>query len=215
MYKFTAEHRSITCRHEAAHAVIFSLGGYCIYKVEVAPEGASEWNTTRKDNSIIDNLSGYCSFYYNPKILEFVSKLTPPDDQNQTFICDTKSFGEKMLEVGKAKEAEYLRTIRAYIVAALAGPVAEKIYVNDEKYTQNLRWPSDIHKAEALCKYLPNPSEREDLFHETVRVLREPAIWEKVENLAVNLEQSGEIEGCKLRSYLPEQRKNWPHYPNP
>ena len=55
--------RWVACVHEAAHAVIASLGGACVYEIAVAPVGSGEWegDYDEYDKSVSHLVrAGYC-----------------------------------------------------------------------------------------------------------------------------------------------------------
>lgn len=204
MCKLTTEDRFSVCVHEAAHAVILSLGGFYLHKVEVAPEGVSEWTTTGINGDCIDVFGGIC-ISHNTLL---VSHLVQWDDEKKMFIPDTNRFSKIMLNFGKYEVAEERRKIRAYIVGTLAGIVAEVVFGKGERKIDSPN--HDVEIAKAMSCFLPRPDESEYLANETERVLREPEIWEKVLCLARALELSGALEDHELRSFLPKKRKNWP-----
>jgi hypothetical protein len=54
----TREERKAVCVHEAGHAVLHALGGAFVYRVAVAPEGATEWTTTARKGEALADLVG-------------------------------------------------------------------------------------------------------------------------------------------------------------
>ena len=59
--------RRLTCVHEAAHAVMYALGGYKIAQVAVAPEGATNWTVKLRKGNVLHDLWGVCEkFEDNP-----------------------------------------------------------------------------------------------------------------------------------------------------
>jgi len=199
----TKEDRFTVCIHEAAHAVILSLGGL---KVEVASECVSEWTTTGINGDCIDVFGGICI----SRNTLLVSRLVQWNDEKKMFIPDTNQFYEIMLKVGKYEVAEHRRMIRAYIVGTLAGIFAKVEFGKGESKIDSPI--HDVEIAKAMSSFLPHRDELEELAKETKRVLREPDIWEKILTLARSLELLGVIEARELFSYLPEKRKNWPRF---
>ena len=60
---YDEKERWVACVHEAAHAVIASLGGACVYEIAVASVGSGKWEGDYEDHDkSVSHLvrAGYC-----------------------------------------------------------------------------------------------------------------------------------------------------------
>jgi hypothetical protein len=206
--RLSREERRVTCVHEAGHAVLHALGGAFVYRVAVAPEGATDWTTTARKGQMMTDLWGVCES--SGTLAEMFIRWVPDD---LCMAADRVMFENTLRRLdertpGSGREAR--RQVRAHAVAALAGPAAEAIFKGEAPALCEGNWGpnDDVTRAEALCWLLPWRTERDHLEALTVRTLRDPAVWALVLRLADALERTGDLE--ELREYLPAPVPNWP-----
>lgn len=155
VYRLSREVRRVTCVHEAGHAVLHALSGAFIYRMAVAPEGASDWTTTGRKGDAMADLWGVCEPSGSPG-LGFVHC----DAEDLRLVADRTAFAAMLqLMEANAKGAmrEGYRQIRAHVCGAMAGPVAEQIFKGEEPDHAEVEWVQfdDRMRAEALCLLLP------------------------------------------------------------
>jgi hypothetical protein len=215
LYALTAERRRAVCVHEAAHAILHALGGAWVYRVAVAPEGATEWQTTGRKGEALSDLWGLCS---------------PADCPGQWFVrwdpdecqvsADRKRFGDllAMMEANRrGSKREQWRQIRAHVCAVLAGPAAEQMHEGEaDPYLDEGEGGAfdDITKAQVYAWLLPWRAEIDHLAAVTVQALRQPEVWALVLRLADELQRVGDLEDEALLPFLPAQAAvDWPPSP--
>lgn len=203
------EERRAMCIHEAGHAVLHALGGAIVYRVAVAPVGATEWTTTARKGAALADLWGVCE----------VSDLMAGwclkwHEEDRSLVGDRSGF-VKMLRVleghTKGSQREQYRQTRAHVCGLLAGPAAEQMFNGEEPYLSSEgEWDKfgDCTKADGLAWLLPWRTDREHLEALTVQTLRNAEVWALVLRLADALEQAGDLSD--LRGYLPTPMPNWP-----
>jgi len=120
--KLTKELCHITCIHEAAHAVVFALGGVFVYSVEVAPEGAESWSSISRKGTHQDDLWGSCATSDVPGGL-----WLRWDNEEGCYTFDKGGFREFRKLLPRKAKALQTRAIRAFGCGFLAGPMAEMI----------------------------------------------------------------------------------------
>lgn len=219
VFRLTRDRRRAVCVHEAGHAVIHALGGSAIYRVAVAPEDASEWATTGRKGSALVDLWGVCE----PSDLGMVAMFMrwEPGEfsvDRPAFRRHLRQLADLMREHGRPESfrREMYRMIRAHVCGALAGPVAEELYLGIEpsigEPNYYAEWPDDFGQAQMLAWLLPWRSELDHLHVATVQMLRRPEVWAFVLALADELERAGEVaDGIEL--YLPAPAAGWPPSP--
>jgi len=213
---FSAHDRRITCVHEAAHAVVASLGGLFVYSVEAAPVGATDWTTTGRKGGVVSDVWGLCS----------TSDLAAPYSLALRWNAD-----ESTLEVNRAIVHQYLailarpyraecyRAARAYVCMALAGPIAESILAGEdppywpESEAYWIGSPDDVHVAESVARLLPFRNELDHAIEVTTAELVEH--WDRVIRVADALEQAGKLEDEleHLLTYPAKRPPTWPPSP--
>ena len=206
---FSAHDRRIVCVHEAAHAVVASLGGLFVYSVEVAPVGATDWTATGRKGDVISDSLGLCS----------TSDLTMPYSLALRWNADESTLeGNRAIVrhylamLARPQRAECYRAARAHVCLVLAGPIAEAILDGEEPpyWFESECWgtgtPDDVHIAEAISWLLPFRNELDHAIEVTTAALVEH--WDCVIRVADALEHAGKL-GDELGHLLPNQA-NWP-----
>jgi hypothetical protein len=219
-YVLTKKHRYEVCIHEAAHAVIYALGGHDVYSIEVAPVAVEEWVTQDRKGGQRSDLWGICRTS-DPGVIW----LFHWDKDKAGYVCDKQGYIDylKSIQSQLGPRATHIardsrRRLRAWICGSIAGPMADAIYVGDKtgeiwlepEYTLG----EDLTVAQAMSRFLPYGNEYDHLANITESVLREPEIWKMVLTLAGELEQTGCLNSDDraetLQQHLPPCRKNWP-----
>jgi hypothetical protein len=208
----TRERRRAVCVHEAAHAVIHALGGAWVYRVAVAPEGATEWQTTDRKGRDMADLWGVVEMSGCPAAL-FIRH-----DEGGFLAGDRRGFNgmARMLADHKPRApAELRRQVRAHVCGALAGPAAEQLREDPhgEPFLGDSCTDDDEGVAEALSWLLPQRGEFDRLAALTVETLRRPDVWAAVHRLADTLERAGELDDEALSPFLPMAVPHWPPGP--
>ena len=217
----TKELRRAVCVHEAGHAIIHALGGDFIYRVAVAPEGATDWQVEGRKGSTLTDLWGVCS----PSDLGMAIMFMKWDEAEWAYRTDRTGFNafHKLLdrqarEQGmRAGALAYQRNaLRRHLFGALAGPIAEALYLGEDAQVATSPYiqyeGDDISKAFAYSCLLPWRNEYEHAQELTEKTLRRPDVWEMVMRLADELERVGDIEEG-LEAFLPARVPNWPPSP--
>lgn len=211
-YRLTAQERRRTCVHEAAHAVIFALGGATVYDLAVAPEGSTGWTFTGRKGGLSSDLWGICSpsDMYLPMRWSEDASAYELDSAGWSQLRKAISEFPNGKRVGRAQ----LTCIRAHACAALAGPLSELLLDGgQDPYIEPL-WErgEDATLAAGYCRFLPYWNEYEHLTEVTVAALREPDIWARVISLADALGIAGHMQQS-VDAFLPQRRDEWPSSP--
>lgn len=210
-FALTAESRRGVCIHEAAHAVLYALGGAWVYRVAVAPEGATDWSTISRKGAAMYDLWGMCSASDSPGWM-FIRW----DDDMGELNADRTQFGAMLAAMAlhrPASKPEMYRQIRAHVVASLAGPAAEQLHNGvAEPYLSEGDWTpeDDITKAQAQAWLLPGRAEFDRLAVLAVETLRRADVWACVLRLADELQRVGDMEDEALLPFLPAGVPSWP-----
>lgn len=209
MNTLTSDERRITCFHEAAHAVVFAIGGAIVDSVEVAPLGATNWETNAENGAAISDLWGVCRGGDRGDAGMFIH--WSDDAGYQVDVRGHRAWRRK--HDNQRQRSVIYRHLRRYICGVLAGPVSELIYngfsmegILIDACEDSIDPAYDLTIATAHSRLLPFRNEFDNLASATVRLLSEPETWQRVSRLAEYLEAAGEIEGEKLQSYLPDAR---------
>jgi hypothetical protein len=214
--RLTRERRRAVCVHEAGHAVMHALGGAIVYRVAVAPEGATDWQTTGRKGTPMVDLWGVCEPAGHSGEL-----CIRWDAESGDYGADRRLFAElqrlsAQLPGGRQVRAETLRILRAHLCATLAGPAAEQLHLGEDEPWLDTEgewgvW-DDAKAAQCLDWLLPWRGEIEHLHGVTVAALRRPDVWACVQRVADELERRGDIEeGLEL--LLPKPSPAWPPSP--
>lgn len=211
-YALSAEVRRRVCIHEAGHAVLHALGGAFVYRVAVAPVGATQWQTTARKGEHLVDLWGLCSPSDGPGTMHIRW-----DKDEGEWSADRVGFLriQNMIEArfpGSKREA--WRQVRAQVCGSLGGPAAEFIYLGQDPWLDyDGEWGvfDDAKSAQAHACLLPWRGELEYLHDLTVQTLKRPDVWSFVTRLADALEVAGDMED--LSGFLPAAVKNWPPSP--
>ena len=208
------ERRRAVCVHEAAHAVIYALGGAWVYRVAVAPEGSAEWRTAGRKGAELADLLGVCCPSDSPATM-FIRW----DAEECAATADRRRFAEllaMMEEHCRGYKREQWRQVRAHVCAMLAGPAAEQLHERPDE--EPYLWEGDcgefddITKAEAHCWLLPWRGEFAHLAALTIETLRRPDVWALVLAVADRLEAVVDLEE-ELMPLLPTAAPDWPPSP--
>jgi hypothetical protein len=210
----TKQRRREVCIHEAAHAVIYRLGGAFVYRVAVAPEGCSEWVTEGRKGATLTNLWGVCSTSDPPTFALLSMKW---DESLGDYHCDRQGFARISRQIEATADRpgfafELRRQVRAFVCGLLAGPLADSILEGADDPWLEPEWGDgpgeDRTLACAFARLLPFNREYDHLAQVTIEALRRPDIWQKVITLADELERVGDIED--VDPFLPEWDRSWP-----
>lgn len=209
------EHRRAACIHEAAHAVMHALGGGYVYRVAVAPEGATDWRTVGRKGAELSNLFGVCCPADSPAIGFFRW-----DDDECAMGVDRAGFCEmlRMLETHRrGSKREVWRQLRAHVCGSLAGPAADQLHErpDEEPFLDEGEFGTfdDIASAQAHAWLLPWRFEFAHLAAVTVATLRRPDVWALVLSVADRLEEVGDLDDGALMPLLPLPAPDWPPSP--
>lgn len=208
-YTLTRALRRAVCIHEAGHAVMYALGGVWVHRVAVAPEGATEWQTTGRKGALLTDIWGVCEPSGGPGSMHIRW-----DPESGDWSADRAGFLriQGMLEEHRpGSKRDTWREIRAHVCGVLGGPAAEQIHEGQTPwldYEGKLGVFDDAKNAQTQAWLLPWRGELEHLHELTVQALRHPDVWVLVVRLADALETVGDVED--LRGYLPAPVPNWP-----
>jgi hypothetical protein len=209
----TRERRRAVCVHEAAHAVIHALGGAWVYRVGVAPEGATDWRTVDRRGRDMGDLWGVCEVSGCS-----TAAICIGDDGWGGLMADRRRFRDLLRGLGahrRRSPAELRRQVRAQVCGMVAGPAAEQLHASPdaEPYLGDSSTDDDEGAAEALSWLLPQRGEFYRLAALTVETLRRPDVWAAVHRLADTLERAGELDDEALSPFLPVAVPHWPPGP--
>ena len=210
MYQLTREDRYKVCVHEAAHAVIFALGGLFIERLEVAPEGCINFSTVSRRGLTTTDLWGHCTPIHMLNLFEFVHW----NENSDCYIAD-KAGWKEMLKL-KSRELVSIakHAVRVLICGYLAGPIADEIQ-EGEALDHGPAWlePTgqerhDLDKAYGLSQLSVWRNEYGALAALTEQTLRRPNVWAMVVKLACELERVGDMRN--FDGFLPDAVAGWP-----
>ena len=222
MQPLTKEKRRAVCVHEAGHAIIHALGRNFIYRVAVAPEGATEWACEGRKGGTLTDLWGVCQ----PSDLWDPYMFMSWDEDEWEYRVDRAGFTAMLKDRTRQVREQGMRVdaltaernaLRRALFGALAGPIAEALHQGECPYdaTFPAGWYDeghDISKAIAFSRLLPWRNEYEHAVELTKRTLDQPDVWAMVLRLADELERVGNIEDG-IEAFLPAPVPNWPPSP--
>ena len=215
---FTSDFRRKVCIHEAGHAVIHALGGEAIRGLAVAPVGCESWTFSTDIGVVVRDLFGICELDYSGLSTMYLEW----DDDQLRYRANRKEFNNvhrSLLALlgasrGKKALANMRRLVRLRVCGALAGPIAEAHFENNEFdvwEVEGWREPtSDVELAEGLSQLLPFRREFEHACDVTSETLKRPKVWSSVLALADILERRGRLGEKEIAEYLPKADVNWP-----
>jgi hypothetical protein len=205
----TREMRRAVCVHEAGHAVMFALGGAWVYRVAVAPEGATEWSALGRKGAHLADLWGVCCPSDSPGF-----RYVHWDEESGDWGADLASFlriQNFLEEQHPGSKREGWRQVRAHVCGSLGGPAAEQIHDGVAPWLDSCGESSDgfddAKNAQAHAWLLPWRGELEHPRTLTVQTLKRPEVWALVIRLADALELAGDMEN--LTGFLPAPVENW------
>jgi len=195
--------RLASCAHEAAHAVVFSLGGFVCTSIAVAEPGES---LGLPDGS---KAAGYCEMPLS--LNEHFSKLEwNGTEYRPTFDAVLWKALWSKHDANKART-----TFRAIMVGHLAGPVASAIFNGDSRIGYPIGDGLDFSRAVGFAKFLPygHQEEIENAWEVTRLTLANPKVWSLILCLASTLSEAGQLRGNNLVRFLPSTKAPWPPAP--
>ncbi len=219
--RLTPERRWEVCVHEAAHAVIHSLGGAWAYQIAVAPTGVSSWTFTGRKGSTSTDLWGA---YQGADLPLGVFACIEWD--GAYFEADKNAYrryvARDVADARSARQArlireEHHRQLRAYIANLFAGPLTAQI-LDGEHFRPGLQPhdcspDDDVQKAWGLACLLPGAQgvELEHIETQTMAALQRADVWGAVQDLARQLEHDGVVDD--FDGFLLEPVTGWPFSP--
>lgn len=208
-YRLTAGARRLTCIHEAAHAVMAALGGSNIYRLAVAPCGATEWAVlSSKGPHVLNGLWGVCQATDAWLLYMFLDwdEGSGCYRLNNASLASMGAFGFKSMR----------STARAEICMLLAGIAAEAIYLGDKPslYSDcSFDRAEDLAKAEGLALLLHWRHEYDFLVMLVEQVLLREDVWAVVMRLADELGLQGDMSEFNGLLPLAIDSGHWPPSP--
>lgn len=203
--------RRATCIHEAGHAVAFALGGTPVYRLVVAPEGASAWRTEcRNGLRACSDLWGLCEKAELVLPRHFMRWMMNegclhPDGRGFETLLETPE-GQAQIEGFSAALQQQIQT---HVVALVAGPVAEDLHQLGQVALSSPMAQHDLDRAASLARLLPQPKGFDRARPLAEAALRRPDIWNAVLQVANALEAAGDLSQ-DLACLLPPAEPGWP-----
>ena len=209
--------RWVACVHEAAHAVIASLGGAGVYEIAVASVGSDQWDGDydEYDKSVSHLVrAGYCK----TSGVGLEVGFSRWDSNENLYRVRRHEFSRFMRDSYPRKlRDEFRRQLRAQVCSLLAGPIAEQIlwYPDDPGSVPldpaDIQSPNDdFNKAMRTAELLSGRREGWRLMDLTEAKLREEAVWQSVLNLAQLLSEKGFLD-----DEIPLPNPLGPNWPPP
>ena len=217
MPPLSAARRRETCVHEAAHALVYALGGAYVYRVAVAPAGSTDWIVEARKGGTVQGLLGVCRAS-GPGLAALFLRWSPASEfEGAEWGADRRGFLTLLRSNFPARaRAETMRIVRAHVAACLAGPLAAKLHNGEEpgwvEPDPFAKCPDDACMAEMLASLLPRrcADELDNIEAQTLTMLRRPELWSGVQRLAEALDRHGELQGDALEALLPASLTGWP-----
>ena len=220
--KLTPERRWEVCVHEAAHAVIHSLGGAWAYQIAVAPVGASNWTFEGRKGAVLTDLWGAYAGSDPGSVIVYI-KWGPNEFDFEADKAGYRSYlgrASSMLPTPRQSRQfreESDRQLRAHIANCLAGPLADQITAG-EPFTPGLEPRAcsrhdDVCQAWSLACLLPGAQgvELEHIEAQTMAALQSSDVWGAVQDLARKLERDDVVDD--FDGLLLEPVPGWPFSP--
>lgn len=197
---YNEKQRWVACVHEAAHAVIASLGGAGVHEIAVASVGSGQWDGDydEYDKSVSHLVrAGYCRMSGVGVEICF----SRWDSNENLYRVDRRAFSKFMRDSHPRKLRDELRRqLRAQVCSLLAGPISEEIlwYPDDPGSVPldpaDIQSPNDdFNKAMRTAELLSGRKEGWRLMDLTEAKLREEAVWDSVLTLARLLAEKGKL----------------------
>lgn len=209
---FSAMDRRRTAVHEAGHAVAYSLAGFGLACVQIAPEGVpvaqlQQW--------------GFC---VPADVGVYVVGMHWSQDAG-SFVIDRRAHLEHVRQLQAHSARRLRRQMRASVCARLAGQLAERhaaergpraalegiaagsARLSDPAFAL-VEQEFEIEEALAISALLPSRRAYEHALRATAGALLDH--WCFVEQLAGELERVGRLQGKHLAGLLPPAKRDWP-----
>ena len=214
---YDEKERWVACVHEAAHAVIASLGGVDVYEIAVgsAASGECDGDYGDQDKSVgHPGRAGYCKIS-NMRLGDGFSWW---DSHESLYQVDRREFSRFMRDNFSRKMRDAIRReLRAQVCLYLAGPIAEEILWNPDEPgvvpldPADMQNPNDdFNQAMRTAELLSGRMEGWRLMDLTEAKLREEAVWQSVLSLAQLLSEKGFLD-----DEIPLPNELGPDWPPP
>ena len=198
---YDEKERWVACVHEAAHAVIASLGGVDVYEIAVGSVASDECDGDYgdQDKSVgHPGRAGYCKMS-NMRLADSFSWW---DSHESLYQVDRREFSRFMRDNFSRKMRDaFRRELRAQVCLYLAGPIAEEILWNPDEPgvvpldPADMQNPNDdFNQAMRTAELLSGRMEGWRLMDLTEAKLREEAVWQSVLSLAQLLSEKGFLD---------------------
>jgi hypothetical protein len=199
------EARWAVCVHEAAHAVVASLGDKYVYEIAVAPVGSGEWDRDYDEydkKRCFAHRAGYC----NTPDVDVDSEFLWWDRYQCIYQVKRHKFQKHVRDhIPQWSQAHYLRELRAQVCMLLAGPISDVILLYPDTPGKvpieplNFRSPNDdFVKAMGIAKLMSGEMEFWRLMGLTESKLREDTVWQSVLTLARLLSEKGVLSKYEI-----------------
>ena len=209
--------RWVACVHEAAHAVIASLGGVEVYEIAVGSveSGECDGDYGDQDKSVgHPGRAGYCKM----SDMRLADGFSWWDSHECLYQVDRREFSRFMRDNFSRKMRDaFRRQLRAQVCLYLAGPIAEEIlWCPDEPgevplEPADMQNPNDdFNQAMGIAELLSGRMEGWRLMDLTEAKLREEAVWQSVLTLAQLLSEEGFLD-----DEIPLPNELGPDWPPP
>lgn len=160
MQPLTKEERRAVCVHEAGHAIIHALGGDFIYRVAVAPEGATDWQIEGRKGGTLTDLWGMCS----PSDLGMVTMFMKWDEDEWAYRTDRTRFNDVHKDLDRQAREQGMRVgmlahqrnaLRRHLFGVLAGPIAEALHMGEDSHDATFPdgWHDEGHDISKAAAY--------------------------------------------------------------
>lgn len=197
---YDEKERWLACVHEAAHAVIASLGGVDVYEIAVGPVASGECDGDYEDQDKSVSHPGRAGYCKIPN-MDMVYSFSWWDSHESLYQVDRRKFSRFMRDNFSRKMRDAIRReLRAQVCLYLAGPIAEEILWNPDEPgvvpldPADMQNPNDdFNQAMRTAELLSGRMEGWRLMDLTEAKLREEAVWDSVLTLARLLSDKGKF----------------------